>query len=449
MFNTPYETADALGKTVNDYARIVSEIKGVNDDSFNAYVRNGMLPDKYNPNRRPERLHGHFLNMFVTDMASGRREINKIGLNFLQDNLPGYIASGRAPVGLHIHDASGAGLNYLTYTNIAVQTQIESIFYSKYRVPSWFPMKTDIPEGSEAYQYSKIDTFGEARFVENYGTNASSAGVSMGENTYPLRRGAIDMKWADRDLQQATLQGIPLKSKLTEASTLGCKKHMELVALGTAQDGFENGGLLNHTDISISTEATPWNALPDTADVISRIGQRIAQIIEDTNEIFGGVIDGPLAIYGTTALRQFLNTQITLNGVGTGQSIWEYIRYNNVWSQETGNPLTYIQVKEMGTAGVGDTQRILFGYPTSDEVWEMGASISVPRIQRIVTEVYGYRSGMIYEISGLNVKRNGGLLYVDNVFDPELENFSMILNNNGDNIDANDGNLLADNVNVS
>lgn len=445
MFPGPYAFKDSLGKTVNEYKRVVSLKKAINDEAFRSYERNGMLPDKYYPHRRPDRLHGHILNFFIRDKKTGKSQINDVGLNFLKDNIDSYIAAGRAPECLKIHDA-GAAINYLTYSNIALQSMIESIFYAKYRVPQWFPIKTDIPEGSEAYQTRIVDTFGRARFIDNYGTNAATADISMTSMAYPLRRGAIDIKYANRELQQATLDGIPFTGKLNEAATNGCLTHMEQVALGTATDGFIKGGLLNHVDIPIATELTPWNLLPDAATVTQRIDQYIAGIMDSTNQIFSDTIDTPLALYGSIRLLAFLNTQITLNGVGTGQSIWDYVRTKNTWTIQTGKPLEYIIVREMKDAAVGDNDRVLFGYPTADEVWEMGASISVPRVERVIADVYGYRSGMIYEISGLNVKRPGGLLYVDNVYDASQANLAYMTDNNGNQINDNDGNPIVNNV---
>lgn len=313
-------------------------------------------------------------------------------------------------------------ISYITNNLEALQSEVEEILYSEFRLDDYFPMETSIPEGAQSYAYRVTNEFGEAGFIENSGTNARRAQTTLQLVPYALKVGGIVPTWTLDDLRSAAFSGISLDSDTIRAGSRSCMQHIERVGLGLSSQDVINTdpvfeGLLNMSQVPVITATTPWdeNTTPNT--VIDEINQYIASIVEQSNDIFGRVIKTTMAIYGSDQLRAFL---LKPRADAANTTIWSFLEASNYWTDYTGGQrLEFRSVTELRNAGDGGTQRILFGYPNAKEVWEMGQSIS-PRVLNINPNNFVIEAPMEYKISGLNVKRPGGMLYVDNVFTPSV-----------------------------
>lgn len=309
-----------------------------------------------------------------------------------------------------IQDDPAQAISFLTNNLEAIQAEIEEIMYSEFRLDDYFPINRNIPEGAQTYAYRVVDKQGQGRFIENYGTNAETASVTAQIVPYVMELGGIIPHWSIEDLRSATFGGIPLDTETIRAGTEGCMQHIERVGLGTDVDQNRFEGLLNIANVPVVVAPTPWTSL-DPTDIINQINEYLSLIISQTNEIFGRNISADLALYIPISILGVLERP---REAFSDKTIWEFVRDQNVWTRYTGRPLQQRVVVEFDTAGGGGSQRILFGYPTESRVWEMGMSIS-PRVIKVIEREFSFNAPMEYKISGLNVKRPGGLLYVDGV----------------------------------
>lgn len=315
-----------------------------------------------------------------------------------------------------LRDSEAQAITYLTSNTEAMQAEIEEIMYGQFRLDDLFPFNTNIPEGAQTYYYRVVNSYGKAKFIDNMGTNADNATISTQKVSYNLRQLGVVPQWSDEDLRGAVFANIPFDTYVMKAATESCIQEIERVGLGIYQQGGVNTnptfeGLLNLSSVTVDTAAAQWNTLtPD--EVVEAITNPIANIIKNSEEIFGRNIKAKLALYCSVEMANFL---MTPRQTYDAKSIWEYARINNVWNIYTGIPLEMRIVTNLSTAGADGENRVIYGYPESSEVWEMGMSIS-PRVLPTIRQPYGYVSPMEAKISGLNVKRPGGLLYVDNVY---------------------------------
>ena len=137
-----------------------------------------------------------------------------------------------------------------------------------------------------------------------------------------------------------------------------------------------------------------------------------ADIIGSTNEIFGSKISEVGALYIDIETANLLKT--TYRATNSDETIWDLAQTDNLWTQYTGKPVEFRIVAELKTAGAGGTKRALYGFPESDEVWEMSMAMR-PRVLRMVEQTYYIQAPMAYKISGLNGKRPGGMRYIDDI----------------------------------
>ena len=309
-----------------------------------------------------------------------------------------------------IKDAAAQSMEYVTSNLEAIQAEIEEILYSDFRLDNYFPIISNIPEGAQTYHYQVVDKQGRGTFIENYGTNAQKAHITVQKVPYTLKLGGLIASWTYEDIRAAQFANIPLQNETIVAATEGALDHIEQIGVGTDTSGVFRG-LINMVDVPVTLAPANWTTITPT-QLITEINGYITQIISQTNEIFGRKIRDELCLYVPHDIHGYLTG--TPRSDTTDTTIWTYLERNNSWTPISQSPFTLRDVAELSTAGGGSTRRALLGYPSSRKVWEMAMPIS-PRVMNVVEEYYSVSTPLEYKISGLNVKRPGGMLYIDGI----------------------------------
>lgn len=313
------------------------------------------------------------------------------------------------PVPLNDVEANAQAVHFVTNNLQAIQAQIEEILYTDFRLDSFFPIITNIPEGARTYSYRVMNKYGLGKFINNDGRDANNAQVSLQNVPYSLEYGGIIPSWTLEDLRAATFAGIALDTETVKAGTEGCMDHIEIVGL-TGDTTFGFTGLTN--DPNIPAGASTKTIANMTADEkVIFIQSNVAALIAQTEEVFSRVIKTGLTLYLPIAQEALLGD--TKLATDASKSVWEYASVNNQWTRRTGQPLKMEPVAEMAGAGAGATDRALFGF-NHDRVMEMAMPIQ-PRIVQTINTHYGVDTPMEYKVSGLNVKRPTAMKYVDSI----------------------------------
>ncbi len=322
--------------------------------------------------------------------------------NALQPRLAGTRAGDNAAV-----------IGYATNSQEAVQGQMDEVMYTEFRLPEFIPLKGDIPEGAQTYAYRVVDHVGQGAFIDTSGSAAPSATATQRLVPYPLHYAGIVPEWTLEDLRRAMFGGIALDSESVRAATEGCLDHIEMVGLQGDEDrqlqglinltvGGETGVLRVDAGIDFDTAAP--------AQVVAELQKHIVSLITTTKEVFGRTIKSGLCIYlPIVQADKVENTRLP----DIDKTIWEYVSMHNAWTKYTGEMPKLKWVQELAGAGLNDTDRMIVAL-NSERVMEMGMPIS----PRPITTMYkGFTVCMPieYKISGLNVKRPQGILYVDRI----------------------------------
>lgn len=321
------------------------------------------------------------------------------------------LPSSHNPIAVPLNDieANAQAVHFVTNNLQAIQAQIEEQLYTDFRLDSFFPLITNIPEGARTYSYRVINKYGQGKFISNSGRDANNAQVSLQNVPYALEYGGIVPNWNLEDLRAAAFAGIALDTTTVSAGTEGCMDHIESVGLeGDATFGFT--GLTNNADIP-TTAAAKVISLMTADEMVAFIQSNVSFLIAQTQEVFSRVIRDGMTLYVPIAQETLLGD--TKLATDASKSVWEYASVNNQWTRRTGKPLKMETVAEMAGAGAGATDRCLFGF-NNDRVMEMAMPIQ-PRVIQTINTHYGVDTPMEYKVSGLNVKRPTAMLYVDSI----------------------------------
>ena len=304
-------------------------------------------------------------------------------------------------------------VGYLTDNLQAIQSLVEEVLYTDFRLDDFVPIVTNIPEGAKTYSYRVMDRVGQGRFIDNDGSNAPSANVSLSMVAYTLEYAGIVPEWTREDVRAAMFGGVALDTETVRAATTGAMDHIEEVGLrGDGARGFT--GLINQdtgTGGVSRSDATSTISSMTGDEIVEFLQDQVTSIVTDSAETFGRSIRAGLSIYLPLEQGAKVNdTRLT----DIDRTAWEYFVEHNLWFTYTGERPQLRLVAELDQAGDSDTDRMIVAL-MNDRIMEMAMPISPRVIGMYDRGGYSFAAPMEYKISGLNLKRPTGVRYVDGI----------------------------------
>ena len=314
---------------------------------------------------------------------------------------------------MHDTGRNALGFGYLTNNLQALNNVIQEVLYLHREPSDFFPVNNNIPEGATTYGYKVSNGYGQANFIDDYGTNSRSFNVSIDTIATKLYLAGSSPSWTIEELRNAMFDGIPLDTLKIEGATQACIDHILSVGLvGDPSKGFT--GLINNPDVPLVQEVTADNISVST-NIVKYINEYVSQVIVNTSEIFGQVIREGLTIY--LPVKQFNELSIS-NMVDLTITPLQWLKTQNPFTARNGNEIKIVSVPELAGAGlladnVTPADRMIIGF--NDQLaMELGNSIQ-PRIVSFVDHGRYVEAPMEYKISQLSIKHPGAFLYVDGV----------------------------------
>lgn len=305
---------------------------------------------------------------------------------------------------------SAAGFGWLQSNLQAVATEVVEIMFLEYRLPGLIPIKRNVNEGALSYSYIIKNQYGEANFIDTYGTNANTSGVSYDMISTPILQGGADAIWSIQDVRAAMFAAVALDTDTIYSATVSCLNHLERVAFfgQKGKKGFESG-LLNNPDVPQVKATTP---LQTAKDATVEINNYLNQVIDSTNTIMLQRKVKGLSVYMPYTHLSYLAT--TKYAANADKTMLEYLKVNNAWTAFTGVPVVFkpiVELKENSKEKKPARMAIVFN---DDKVMEMAQPIQ-PRVIGIENKLRHYYAPLEYSLSPLNFKIPGTCLYVDGI----------------------------------
>ena len=89
-------------------------------------------------------------------------------------------------------------IGYLTNNMLAIQTMVDEVMYTAYRLPNYIHLNTSIPEGARSYGVRVRDRVGQATRISGPGFEAPSATASEAIITQPIFWYGLGCRMVDR-----------------------------------------------------------------------------------------------------------------------------------------------------------------------------------------------------------------------------------------------------------
>ena len=307
-------------------------------------------------------------------------------------------------------DAQAVG--FLTNNLLAIQTQVDEIMYTSYRLPMFISIDNSVAAGAQTWGVRVRDRTGRARRVTAPAYDAPMAGSSQTLDTIPVHYYGLDAAWSIDELRGAMMGDFALDTENIEAAVMGTLEHMEDVGLTGAQ--YDDTGLLNQPTsgtgaVTLVTQASnmTFNDL-DAVGIRNLINGRVSNIISVSKETLGRNVTTGMSVYLPGEQYDTLTTRYI--GDNAEKTLMRSILEDNPWSHftrttvgGTGSPLMIHRVIELEGAGGSSTDRMIVALKHK-RVAEMGVAIP-PRLLTIKDEGRVMRAMVEAKFTPLFVKR--------------------------------------------
>lgn len=328
---------------------------------------------------------------------------------------------GGVPQGYERATEDAQAVGYVTNNLLAIQTFVDEVLYTRFRLPEFIHLNTGVPDGAQSYGVRVRNRVGQAQRITAPGYDAPSATTSQSLVTTPIEWYGLDGEWSLDELRGAQFAGHALDTETIDAAVTGTMETME--AVGLTGGDYAEKGLLNQpygnqgqaaqrvTQRALD-DAERFSAANQTAQGIrSIINQALSKVISDSKETIGMTIAEGLTIY-LPGFEYDLLTDIYI-GDNADKTLMRSIIEDNPWTHFSGQPIMFKRVIELENAGASNNQRMVITLKNS-RICEMGVSI-MPRVLRIMDKGRVICALVEAKFSSLFVKRPKQIYYIDNI----------------------------------
>lgn len=300
-------------------------------------------------------------------------------------------------------DAMQANLGFVSSQTAYVETGVYRMRYPEIRYPGLIPVDYSAPEWIKTVDYYSMDVAGKAEWISDRSADIPVVGGSREKASTSVYMAGIGYDYGLEEVNQAIMLGMNLPGENAATARLVYERKVDEVAfLGDTEKNFK--GLFNYPTVpAVSATTGGWDtATPD--QILADFNLGLMGMWTATNEqVMADTVLLPSLKLQTIASRR-LDAQ-------SGETIYSFLQRANVYTAETGRPLTIRGIRGLNTAGAGSTARAVY-YRNSPQVLKM----HVPMRHRFLpVQVVGltFKVPGIFRLGGLDIRLPKEVRYVD------------------------------------
>lgn len=284
--------------------------------------------------------------------------------------------------------------------------------YPAIRYRGLVPVDTTGPEWVKSITYFSLDGVGQAEWMNAGADDVPRAELVRAKTETTVSMAAIGYGWNLEELAQAQMLGIDLQPRKGQAARRASEEFIDQVAFfGDTTKGFY--GITNQPGVTAGdVAATGEGSSTEWAD------KTPGQILADVNALITGVFIGSNTV---EMIDTVLLPYTQLHDIGTRRlsdntetTILEWLRTNNVYTMETGQPLTIRAVRGLETAGAGGTARMV-AYRNDEEVLRLNMPMPFRFFPVWQTGPFRYEVPGALRLGGVDVSLPGAIRYMDGI----------------------------------
>lgn len=284
-----------------------------------------------------------------------------------------------------------AAMGFVVSQTSHIEASVYQTKYPDIQYPMLIPVDTSANPFVQSVTYYSSNKAGVAGWINGNGDSIPMADVERSEFQTPVYTGGIGYGYGWEEIQQAQMLGINLSNDRAMAARRASEEMIDRIALqGDTVKGFS--GLYDYPTVTAEGAINgDWpDAEPD--DIIQDVNGALTNVQEQTNNI----ILADTLILPYVRWNLLASTRLT----DTNMTILDFVKQHNVYTAQTGAPLTIRAARGLDTKGISGDPRMV-AYRRHPEVLKL----HMPMPHRFLPV---WQSGPLrWEIPG--VMRLGGL----------------------------------------
>lgn len=309
-------------------------------------------------------------------------------------------------------DTMQQALSFLVAQTSYIEPQVVRIKYPELNYAQLVPVDTSAAEWAKSITFFSVDMVGQADWFNHMARDVPIADIARNKFEQGIEMAAVGYRYTLEELGQSLM--LPGTNLPVERAAAARRAYEEMVYNVTLYGDTRKGwlGLTNHTSPTVVNVATSF-----AASVAAGTLAGVAAILQVINGTLTGIWQSSLTVEMADTILLPLSTMTLLSMTqlpNTTMNLLEWIKKNNMFTQETGQELTIRGIRGLDTASASGGGRMI-AYRRDPEV----IKIHIPMTHKflpvwqtgpILFDVPG-----IFRLAGLEIRRPGAFRYVDGV----------------------------------
>ncbi|MEG5263238.1 DUF2184 domain-containing protein [Pseudomonas sp. JDS28PS106] len=307
-----------------------------------------------------------------------------------------------------------AALPFVLAQGRNIETRVYQRRYPAFNYAAHVPVVTEGQPWAIGTTFFTVDAAGEAKFLSGAGTDMPFNQVTRDQASHDFAMIGSGWEWNLEEVNQAAIYGVNLNdTKAVSASDKVERLLNDIAMIGSTEKGWTgllNNGQVQRADASGAGTGIFW------------ANKTVDQIMADVNFALGGVRENSEEVEWADTLRlppeAFRDVATRRMGAGDGfMTVLEYIRRNNIYTAETGQPLDIQPLREARNASADGGGRLV-AYRKDPEV----VRFHLPMPRRVLAarqkSIMGFETGIIARTGGTEIRLPGAFFYLDEITAP-------------------------------
>jgi hypothetical protein len=312
---------------------------------------------------------------------------------------------------IYSQDAQQQALGFLVAQTTYIEPQVYRMKYPDLNYRDLVPIDASANEWAKSITFFSIDMVGRADWFSHLAKDVPIADITRAKYEVAIEMAAVGYRYTLEELGQAMM--VPNVNLTVERAAAARRAYDEFVhntaLYGDARKNWF--GLTNHFAPTIINAANTW---------VFRLAQTPVQttaIMQDVNGVLSNIWQSSLTVEMADTLLFPLSAMTLLSMTqlpNTTMNLMEWIKKNNVYTQQTGQQLTCIGVRGLDTASASGGGRII-AYRKDPEIVKMHIPmphrfLPVWQTGPMIFDIPG-----IFRLGGLEIRRPMAFRYLDGI----------------------------------
>lgn len=253
----------------------------------------------------------------------------------------------------YVQDAQST-LGFLLPQLSIIENRVYQTRYPQFNYRDLVPIDTSGSEMATSVTYFSADQYGRADWINGNSDDIPKAGTTRSKFETPVYTAGIGYGYGWEEIGRARLLGIDLPSDDAAAARKAAEEMVyRVVTEGDTGKGFY--GIYNNPNVTVAQPTTgDWgNPATTGVQIAADINEALMNVFNDTNTVaYANRLILPHSSFQLIATKPMSEDNPNL-------TVLDYIRRNNVTTQETGETLVIRGHRGLDTAGESGNKRMI------------------------------------------------------------------------------------------